>query len=46
VPAKAMAMGIPAKMRLDAVPDGVIQLGADMYVENGARYRTELRRLD
>ncbi len=46
VPAKAMAMGIPARMRHGAVPDGVIQLGADMYVENGARYRTELRRLD
>jgi hypothetical protein len=33
-------------MRLDAVPEGVIQLGADMYVENGRRYKDELRRLD
>ena len=46
VPARAMALGIPAKMRLDAVPEGVIQLGADMYVENGRRYKDELRRLD
>ena len=46
VPGRAMALGIPAKMRLDAVPDGVVQLAADMYVENGARYAEELRRLD
>ena len=46
VPSRAMAMGIPAKMRLDAVPEGVIQLGADMYVENAARYAEQLRRLD
>lgn len=46
VPAKAMALGIPAKMRLDAVPDGVIDLAVDLYVENGRRYRAELRRLD
>jgi carbonic anhydrase/acetyltransferase-like protein (isoleucine patch superfamily) len=46
VPARAMALGIPAKMRLDAVPEGVIQLGADMYVQNAGRYRAELRRLD
>ncbi|MGB8651468.1 MAG: gamma carbonic anhydrase family protein [Mycobacteriales bacterium] len=46
VPSKAMALGIPASMRRDAVPAGVIGLAADMYVENGRRYRTELRRLD
>ena len=46
VPSRAMALGIPAKMRLDAVPAGVVRLGADMYVENAARYRAELRRLD
>jgi carbonic anhydrase/acetyltransferase-like protein (isoleucine patch superfamily) len=46
VPAKAMALGIPARIRPDAVPDGVVQLGADMYVENAARYRDQLRRLD
>jgi len=46
VPARAMALGIPAKMRLDAVPEGVVQLGADMYVDNAARYKSELVRLD
>ena len=46
VPARAMALGIPARMRLDAVPEGVIALAADMYVENARHYRTELRRLD
>jgi carbonic anhydrase/acetyltransferase-like protein (isoleucine patch superfamily) len=46
VPAKAMALGIPARIRPDAVPDGVVKLGADMYVENAARYRDQLRRLD
>ncbi|MCW2607189.1 MAG: hypothetical protein JWO60_1882 [Frankiales bacterium] len=46
VPARAMALGVPAKMRLDAVPEGVVQLGADMYVENAKRYRSELRRID
>ena len=46
VPSRAMALGIPAKMRLDAVPDGVIQVAADAYVENGRQYREQLRRLD
>ena len=46
VPSRAMALGIPAKMRLDAVPEGVVKLGADMYVENVARYKAELVRLD
>jgi carbonic anhydrase/acetyltransferase-like protein (isoleucine patch superfamily) len=46
VPSKAMALGVPAKIKLDAVPDGLIQLSVDVYVENGARYKTDLRRLD
>ena len=46
VPSRAMALGIPARMRPDAVPEGVVQLGADAYVENAKRYRDELRRLD
>jgi carbonic anhydrase/acetyltransferase-like protein (isoleucine patch superfamily) len=46
VPSKAMALGIPARMRLDAVPDDVIALAADLYVENGRRYKAQLRRLD
>ena len=46
IPPKAMALGIPARIRHDAVPDGVIQLAADAYVQNGKQYREELRRLD
>ena len=46
VPAHAMAMGVPAKMRLDAVPAGVFDDAVEMYVSNGKRYRAELRRLD
>jgi carbonic anhydrase/acetyltransferase-like protein (isoleucine patch superfamily) len=46
VPSSAMALGIPAKLKLDAVPPGVIQLAVDLYVENGKRYKTDLRRLD
>jgi carbonic anhydrase/acetyltransferase-like protein (isoleucine patch superfamily) len=46
VPSKAMALGVPAKIRLDAVPDGLIQLSVDVYIENAARYRRDLRRLD
>lgn len=46
VPARAMALGVPARMRPDAVPDGVVQLAVDLYVQNAARYRTQLRRLD
>jgi len=46
VPAYAMAMGVPARMRLDAVPEGAFVDASAMYVANGARYRTDLRRLD
>ncbi len=46
VPSKAMALGVPAKLRLDAVPDGVIAVAAELYVENGRTYRAQLRRLD
>jgi carbonic anhydrase/acetyltransferase-like protein (isoleucine patch superfamily) len=48
VPSRAMALGVPAKLRLDAVTDpaAVIGRGARNYVRNGERYRTELRRMD
>ena len=47
VPARAMALGVPAKLRLDAVdPDTMIALGARSYVDRGHRYRAELRRID
>ncbi|MCU1588478.1 MAG: hypothetical protein JWN31_1971 [Frankiales bacterium] len=46
VPARAMALGIPAKMRLDAVPEGTFTPAVEMYAWNGGRYKEELRRLD
>jgi carbonic anhydrase/acetyltransferase-like protein (isoleucine patch superfamily) len=46
VPSRAMALGVPAKVKLDAVAEGVLQLSADLYVENGERYKRDLRRLD
>ena len=46
VPARAMALGVPAKIREDAVPAGAFSEAVSRYVDNGARYRTELRRLD
>jgi carbonic anhydrase/acetyltransferase-like protein (isoleucine patch superfamily) len=46
VPARAMALGIPARIRENAVAEGAVSLGAAAYVENAIRYRKELRRLD
>lgn len=47
VPSRAMALGIPAKIRPDAVdPDTMIRMGMLSYVERGAQYREQLRRLD
>jgi len=46
VPAHAMALGVPAKLRPDSVDDEEIKRIVGIYVENAARYRAELRRLD
>ncbi len=47
VPSRAMALGVPAKLKLDAVdPELMIRAGAQVYVENGHRFRRDLRRLD
>lgn len=46
VPPAAMALGVPAKIKPDAVPEGVVQIAVDTYVENAARFKTDLRRLD
>lgn len=46
VPARAMALGIPAKIRPDCVTPEMISLGMQSYVHRGHRYRRELRRLD
>ncbi len=46
VPARAMALGIPAKIRHDAVIPEMITMGMQSYVDRGHRYRSDLRRLD
>jgi len=46
VPARAMALGVPAKIRQEAVAPGAFAEKVQQYVDNGARFRTELRRLD
>ena len=46
VPAGAMALGVPAKLRPDSVAPGMIAALAAGYVANGRRYKAELRRLD
>jgi carbonic anhydrase/acetyltransferase-like protein (isoleucine patch superfamily) len=46
VPPLAMAAGVPAKIRPDAVEPGAYERGAAMYVANAQRYKTELKRLD
>jgi carbonic anhydrase/acetyltransferase-like protein (isoleucine patch superfamily) len=46
VPPIAMALGVPAKLRPDSVPPGMIAEMSDKYVHNAHRYRAELRRLD
>jgi carbonic anhydrase/acetyltransferase-like protein (isoleucine patch superfamily) len=46
VPSGAMALGVPAKLRLDAVDPEEISRIVEIYVANAGRYRAELRRLD
>jgi carbonic anhydrase/acetyltransferase-like protein (isoleucine patch superfamily) len=43
VPSGAMALGVPATLRLDAVQPGFAQEAVRLYVENGRRYRHLLR---
>lgn len=49
VPSRAMALGVPARLRLDALDDDAVEeliaSGARRYVANAARYRAELRTL-
>jgi carbonic anhydrase/acetyltransferase-like protein (isoleucine patch superfamily) len=45
VPGGAMALGVPAKIRLDAVPPGSFDDAVARYVANGAQYAKELRRI-
>jgi len=46
VPSGAMALGVPAKLRLDAVQTDQVVYPAQEYQRNWARYRAEMRRID
>jgi carbonic anhydrase/acetyltransferase-like protein (isoleucine patch superfamily) len=45
VPSRAMALGVPATIKPDAVKEGAHEVAAAMYVHNGERYREQLRRI-
>ncbi len=45
VPEGALAVGVPATIKPGASDREAIALGAALYVENGQRYRRDLRRL-
>lgn len=46
VPSGAIALGVPARIRLDIATRDYVSEGVEMYVENAARYRKDLRRID
>ncbi|MCB0916039.1 MAG: gamma carbonic anhydrase family protein [Actinobacteria bacterium] len=46
VPSRAMALGVPAKIRPDAVTDEMVTGGVAMYVDKARNYPGLLRRLD
>lgn len=45
VPANAMALGVPASIKLDACTEEVTVAGAALYVANARRYKAELRKI-
>jgi carbonic anhydrase/acetyltransferase-like protein (isoleucine patch superfamily) len=45
VPANALAVGVPAAIKLDASNEEMILASAALYVDNAARYKKELREL-
>ena len=46
VPSGALALGIPAKLRLDKVTPDMILSGVEAYVQKARLFRSQLRRLD
>lgn len=46
VPSRAMALGVPAKLREAVVTDEMITHGVATYTHNAQTYPTLLRRLD
>jgi carbonic anhydrase/acetyltransferase-like protein (isoleucine patch superfamily) len=45
VPANALAVGVPATIKLNASSEEMIVEASSLYVENGRRYKRELRLL-
>lgn len=45
VPAKALAVGVPAQIRPDASSEELISASAEVYVHNARRYKKELRQV-
>ena len=46
VPSFAMALGVPARIRENAVAAGAFAENVDNYVRNGRRFAAQLRRID
>ncbi|MEY9988462.1 carbonic anhydrase/acetyltransferase-like protein (isoleucine patch superfamily) [Streptomyces sp. V4I8] len=46
VPARARALGVPARVEPDHMPENAFADGVALYVRNAERYRWELRRID
>jgi carbonic anhydrase/acetyltransferase-like protein (isoleucine patch superfamily) len=45
IPPLAMALGIPCKIRENAVEVGAFDYAVELYIQDGHMYRSELRRL-
>jgi carbonic anhydrase/acetyltransferase-like protein (isoleucine patch superfamily) len=46
IPPGAMALGVPARITEGAAPEGHTAIPVAVYVENGRRYRRDLRRVE
>ena len=46
VPPRAMALGVPVKIREDALPEGHSQMNVDAYLARGKQFAAELRRIE
>jgi carbonic anhydrase/acetyltransferase-like protein (isoleucine patch superfamily) len=45
VPSNAMALGVPATLRLESCTEDVALASAALYAQNGRRYKAELKKL-
>ncbi len=46
VPSRSMALGVPARIRADALAEGDNDENAEKYVSRGRQYASELRRIE